>query len=176
MLAALNTADTFKKLELLAGLNRVGELVFESGGLPILLDLLEEGNLDRQMIASVIRTAGSEGEAVLLKLLRYHKNEKVRIAVASVLGYRLPASPVSVDVVLDSSDIINLTAVPPGNLCTYVGRITPLAVEYDEEEEEGGEEMTTIEGHLGKRGGLLINTRDFLASLNRLVALNNEHF
>ena len=47
MLAALNTADTFKKLELLAGLNRVGELVFESGGLPILLDLLEEGNLDR---------------------------------------------------------------------------------------------------------------------------------
>lgn len=45
------------------------------------------------MVASVIRTSGYEGEKALVKLLKFHKKEKVRIAVASVLGYRLPIKP-----------------------------------------------------------------------------------
>ena len=40
------------------------------------------------MIASVIRTSGPEGESILCKFVKDHPNEKVRIAVTSVLGYR----------------------------------------------------------------------------------------
>lgn len=65
-------------------------LVWESGGLPIILDLLEEGTIDRQLLASVLRTSGEEGEEMLLKIIRLHKNHKVRMAAASVLSFRRP--------------------------------------------------------------------------------------
>lgn len=67
----------------------MGTLVWESGGLPIILELLEEGVIDRQLLASVLRTSGEEGEELLIKIVRYHKNYKVRMAAASVLSYRL---------------------------------------------------------------------------------------
>ena len=75
-------------------LNRLGSLVWESGGLPIIMNLLEEGgSVDRQLLASVMRTSGGgEGEDLLLKIVKYHKNYKVRMAAASVCSYRLPAN------------------------------------------------------------------------------------
>lgn len=69
----------------------MGTLVWEAGGLPILVQMLDDGQVDRQLAASVIRTCGDEGESLLIKLLKFHKNEKVRMAAASVLSYRLPA-------------------------------------------------------------------------------------
>lgn len=94
----------------------MGSLVWESGGLPILLELLEEGAVDRQLIASVLRTSGDEGEDLLIKILRYHKNYKVRMAAASVLSYRLPVNlrQVDIDLRLDSNDVVTLDAIPPG--------------------------------------------------------------
>jgi hypothetical protein len=99
MLTALNTktSDSVKKQECLSVLNRFGRLVWEAGGLPILVNLMEEGNIDRQLIASTIRTSGDEGEELLIKLMKFHKNEKVRMAAASVLSYRLPADPNHID-------------------------------------------------------------------------------
>ena len=47
------------RVENLAMLNRLGQLVWEAGGLPILVSLIEEGNIDRQLVASVLRTSGS---------------------------------------------------------------------------------------------------------------------
>jgi len=35
------------KVENLSMLNRLGRLVWEAGGLPILVNLIEEGNVDR---------------------------------------------------------------------------------------------------------------------------------
>jgi hypothetical protein len=90
MIVSLNTKETMKKLEILAALNRCYSLVRDSGGLPVMLDLLQDGSVDRQMVASVIRTSGSEGERILSKFLKDHPNEKVRIAIASVMGYRNP--------------------------------------------------------------------------------------
>ena len=85
-------SDNVKKQECLALLNRLGTLVWESGGLPILVELLEEGTVDRQLLASVIRTSGEEGEQLLLKIVKFHKNYKVRMAATSVLSYRLLAN------------------------------------------------------------------------------------
>ena len=50
----------------------MGSLVWEAGGLPILVTLMDEGNVDRQLIASVLRTSGEEGEQLLLKLLKFN--------------------------------------------------------------------------------------------------------
>lgn len=80
-----------KRQSLLALLNRLGTLVWEAGGIPILVSLLDDGQVDRQLSASVLRTCGAEGEQLLIKLMKLHKNDKVRMAAASVLSYRLPA-------------------------------------------------------------------------------------
>ena len=108
ILTQLNMSESVKKQECVALLNRMGSLVWESGGLPILLDLLEEGSLDRQLVASVLRTSGEEGEDLLLKILRYHKDYKVRMAAASVLPYRLPQNSRHLEVTmrLDSNDVV----------------------------------------------------------------------
>lgn len=69
-------------------LNRMGTLVSEAGGIPVILSLLEEGSVDRQLLASILRTSGAEGEDYLLKIAKFHKNYKVRMAAFSVLSYR----------------------------------------------------------------------------------------
>jgi hypothetical protein len=56
----------------------------------MLVEMLEAGGVDRHLLASVIRTSGSKAESILVKLLKYHVNEKVRLVCASVLAYRLP--------------------------------------------------------------------------------------
>jgi hypothetical protein len=75
----------------------MGTLVSESGGLPIILDLLEEGSVDRHLLASILRTSGDDGEQLLLKIVKQHKNYKVRMAAASVLSYRLYENPRFID-------------------------------------------------------------------------------
>lgn len=106
----------------------MGTLVWESGGLPIIMDLLEEGCVDRQLLASVLRTSGDEGEDLLIKIIRYHKNYKVRMAAASVCSYRLPMNErqIEVELRLDGNDVIQLNAIPPGHICRYQGPISSL--------------------------------------------------
>jgi hypothetical protein len=86
----------------------MGTLVWESGGIPILLELLEEGSVDRQLLASVLRTSGEEGEQLLLKIIRLHKNYKVRMAAASVCSYRLLENPrhLEIELKLDSNEVV----------------------------------------------------------------------
>lgn len=63
-----------------------------------------------------MRTSGEEGEELLLKIVKFHKNYKVRMAAASVLSYRLPANHrlLEVELRLDSNDVVQLDAIPPG--------------------------------------------------------------
>jgi hypothetical protein len=67
-------------------------------------------------LASVLRTSGEEGEDLLLKIIKYHKNYKVRMAAASVLSHRLPMNErqLEVELRLDGNDVISLNAIPPG--------------------------------------------------------------
>ena len=129
------------KIQNLAMLNRLGQLVWEAGGLPILVNFIEEGNIDRQLIASVLRTSGKEGEGILLKLLKFHKNERVRMAAASVLSYRLPEDPhqIELELLLESSDLTNerMSSFIPGQVCRYIGPVTSLILEeHDKSEQE----------------------------------------
>lgn len=174
ILSQLNNAGSnqMQRVENLAMLNRLGQLVWEAGGLPILVSLIEEGNVDRQLVASVLRTSGKEGEAILLKLLKYHKNERVRMAAASVLSYRLPANPykLHLEMTLEAVDHLQMkgrSSFVPGQVCRYVGPMVSLTLV---DEDRGGEE------HFVERPVMEVNTRDFLASLHRMLALNNDYF
>ena len=40
----------------------MGSLVWEAGGLPILVTLMDEGHVERQLVTFVLRTSGHEGE------------------------------------------------------------------------------------------------------------------
>ena len=82
-------------------LNRLGTLVWESGGLPLVIELLDQGLVDRQLLASVLRTSGLEGEQLLIKLVKYHQSEKVRSASASVLPYQLPEDQLRISAVIE---------------------------------------------------------------------------
>lgn len=140
-------------------LNRLGQLVWESGGLPIIMDLLEEGCVDRQLLASVLRTSGEEGEDLLLKIIKYHKNYKVRMAAASVCAYRLPLNDrqLEVDLQLDSNDVVHLNQIPPGQICRYLGPISSLV---QDEQNKNESEMV-----ISDMPRVEVNSRDFLASL-----------
>lgn len=105
ILAQLNSSqDPVLKQEALAMLNRLGTLVWESGGLPLIIEVLDQGVVDRHLLASVLRTAGTDGEQLLLKLVRFHKDEKVRSSAASVLSYRLPEDELSVSAQIKLAD------------------------------------------------------------------------
>ncbi len=80
-----------------------------AGGLQILLNLLEEGLVDRQLVASVIRATGEAGEQALLNVLRSSVPEKVKVAVASVLQWRVPFNPPFLNIAMDNNEIITLS-------------------------------------------------------------------
>ena len=49
LLSQLNSShsDGYKRQEVLSVLNRLGSLVWEAGGLPVLMSMMEEGHVDR---------------------------------------------------------------------------------------------------------------------------------
>ena len=116
-------------------LNRLGTLVWESGGLPLIIEILDQGSVDRHLLASVLRTSGYEGEQLLIKLMKHHQNIKVRSSAASVLPYRLPEDELKLiaNIRLNNSqfEIFDLThAMRPGQMCMYTnGKISSLVHE-----------------------------------------------
>jgi len=69
LLNDFNTNDAKKKYASLAALNRLFVMTKVGGGLPILINLLQEGNMDRQLIISTILACGPSGENAILKVI-----------------------------------------------------------------------------------------------------------
>ena len=120
----------------------------------------------------MLRTSGKEGEAILVKLLKYHKNERVRMAAASVLSFRLPADPykIELEMLLESHDTVNgrQNAFVPGQVCRYIGPLSSLTLQNEEEAQQ--------ENYFNQAPVMEVNQRDFLASLHRMLSLNNDYF
>jgi len=136
---------------------------------------MEEGASDRQLIASVLRTSGNEGEELLIRLARFHKNFKVRMAAFSVLQFRNQADErkLQVDVKLDDNEVIQLNAIQPGTICRYVGPVTSIIQEKsDPFDEKEGPDFNELE----QNPFIEVNSRDFLASLLRMINLNSDFF
>lgn len=121
----------------------------------------------------MIRTSGEEGEQLLLKLMKYHKNEKVRMAASSVLSYRLPADTrqIQVEILLDANEqnlMESKSYFTPGQVCKYSGPINSLILEENE--------RSHSEQVFEQDAVMQVSMRDFIASLLRMVNLKNEYF
>jgi len=69
LLNSLSSGDSKKKYSSLAALNRMFGMIRYGGGLPVLINLLNEGNIEREIIASCIMASGPSGEQTLLKVI-----------------------------------------------------------------------------------------------------------
>lgn len=153
-----NNAD--RKHSALAALNRMHDLVGDTDALDKLAKFFHEPKIEKIFLSSTIRTAGLEGERILINEIRNNKDFSIRVAIASVLAYRLPKRPNYLKIKLDNNDTYSLTKKLPGSFCTYYGKVSPYVYESDEED---------------LKEYLEVSTRDFLAALQRMLIMNYDH-
>ena len=64
----LEASSGYKKLTTMVALNHCHTLLQESGAIPMLVSILEEGSVERILVASAIRASGSYGDSTLIKV------------------------------------------------------------------------------------------------------------
>lgn len=137
------------RLQAIAALNRMYSVVWEGGAMPVLLQLIDEGVVDRQLLACTIRACGQPGEQALIRMLKTNPIAKVRMAAAGALCWRVPSRPKQLDIHLVSENI--RYQLMPGSMCRYIGPIGPVVLQDDHE------------------AVLELNVNDFLSSLQRWI-------
>ncbi len=161
----------------LAALNRMQDLVGETDALGKLAKFFNESKIEKIFLSSTIRTAGYEGEKILLHEIKNNKDFGVRVAIASVLAYRLPKHPKYLRIQLDNNDTYSLTKNLPGNFCTYYGKVSPYVFENNGEGDniENNLDNQNQNQDPNNEAFLEVNTRDFLAALQRMLIMNYDH-
>ena len=144
------------KVQAVAALNRMYSVVWEGGALPVLLRLLEEGDIDRPLISCTIRGCGQIGEKTLIKLLKTSLSGKIKMACAGALCWRVPSRPKQIQIRVVSDSVSDDNLLTPGSLWKYIGPVKPVVQD----------ETESI---------LEIRERDLLASLQRLVRKESEN-
>jgi len=104
----------------------------------------------------------------------------VRVAISSVLAYRTTKHPNYLDIRLDQNDSFSVAKSLPGSFCTYYGKISPYVLERIHSEKEISNQSAAnlkIEetANLPYEEYLQVNSRDFLAALQRFVSINYDH-
>ena len=115
--------------------------------------------------------------------LKYNKDPEVRRAIANCFSYRIPKYPKYLNIKLDKNDIYSITNNLPGSFCKYNGKIAPVIEMNNKQiedllnEEEEDDEMKNEQNlqNLNEEEYLEVNTRDFLAALQRMLSMNYDH-
>lgn len=153
-----SSQDIKKKISALNALNRMFHLISSSGIIPILTTHLKEGLLDRQLICSCLKGAGEEGEKTLLKIIKNTNNNKIKLAILSVLPWRTENANI-IKILVEEFLVGEHYKQNPGTMCIYKGSLVPCSfVERNEEDL------------------ICINSRDFIAALQRLSTIKQERF
>ena len=152
------TSSPASKTQAVAALNRMYSVIWEGGALPVLLTLLEDGSVDRPLVACAIRACGQIGEQTLIKLLRSSPSGKIRMACAGALCWRVPARPKQIEIRVVCESVKFEDSLVPGAVWKYVGN--PRPVVQDEETDEAV---------------LEICARDLIASLQRWIRRENQN-
>lgn len=86
------------------------------------------------------------------------------MAISTVLSWRVSKdSPSTVDIRIVPYNISDHCHVNPGTMCVYEGDLTPVAFLEDSERENADDSIE-------------INSRDFMAALQRLLAVKFDKF
>ncbi len=149
----------------LAALNRLYDLVGNDDVIPKLGQLLSNNKYEKFLLTSTIRGYGVEGENFLINELKRTKDPSLKVAIIIVLSHRLPKHPEYLNLKLENNSLIPNKPSLPGSFCTYVGnnfalfpigKITPVSMNNDSD-----------------NAYLEINSRDLIASLQRLLLVTN---
>ena len=167
----------------LSAINRMHELVNDIDTLEKIDSFFNEPKIKKDFIASILRTAGPEGEIILLNEIKSNKDFEVRRAIANSFSYRIPKNPKYLKMKLDKNDTYANSNNLPGSFCKYHGKISPVIemntkqIEDLLEEEEEDDEIKTEENLQNQNEDeyLEVNTRDFLAALQRMLSMNYDH-
>ncbi len=84
-----------------SAINRMHELVDDTDTLEKIDSFFDDTKITKDYICSILRTAGREGEEILLEEIKYNKDPKFRKAIANCFSYRIPKSPKYLDIKLD---------------------------------------------------------------------------
>jgi len=123
-----------------------------------------------------LRTAGEKGEKILLKELKTNSEFSVRVAISSVLAFRTTKLPNYLEIRLDRNDTFSIAKTLPGSFCTYYGKISPYVYERILSEQEQNNQIDLDDtSNLPYEEYLQVNSRDFLAALQRLISINYNH-
>lgn len=183
----LNSLNNGRILEALSALNRLYDIVDDKKIINYIGKLFYENKFKncQMFIASILRTSGGNyGEAVLLTELDRTLDQTMRELICKILGFRLERIPNYLEMRLDRNDTDSIVKNPPGLFCKYFGQVTPVIGQTEQffsEIEKSDESEDLIIDHSEEKKPstipeyLEVSTRDFFASLKRMLTLNYEH-
>lgn len=184
LLNEVYSSDFQRRNTALAALNRMHDLVDDPDNLEKLESFFGEPKIKKDFIASILRTSGTEGEMILLNEIKTNKDFAVRTAIANVFSYRLPKVQKYLDIRLDKNDTYSVAKNLPGSFCTYYGNVSPfienknLTIEQLLDMDDFNDQMeleTNPSLQNQQEEYLEVNTRDFLAALQRMLLVKYDH-
>ena len=194
----LKSNDISRRIEALSALNRFYDILNNNNLLEEISNKFEDEKYKNYhlFLASILRCAGINGLHFLIENLEKIDNAKSREIICKVLGYRLLKKPNYLEIILDNNDVQSNSFIQIGKLWKYYGDIEPIlgkknnfksnsdeddldAVDsiYDNEFNNNYKSKNNnLENNkLSINDFLLVSTRDFLTSLQRLMNENINH-
>lgn len=143
----LNSPVGIKELAMLA-MSRMYTVVADSGVVAIFEQTIS-GFGNKILPASILRICGTMGEKSLIRLLKTHQNQDVRVACIQALSFSCPEKPKQITILLEDDSKDYTESILPGSLWKYKGPTVSIL-----------EDPCT-------EAVLAISPRDFLAALQR---------
>jgi len=193
-----NNININRKLEALSALNRMYDLIDEN----LLYKISEKFNEENfrnyfLYIASIIRSANNEtdvSENILLYHLENNNDINVKLAISRVLGCKVRRNKNYLKMFLDNNNVSENKKNLPGKFFRYIGELKPILgndedfifnssnnnknnnnIEENLSDLSISEDLNENKNNIDNEEYLLINIRDFLASLKRMMNLDYNH-
>ena len=177
----IKTNDINRRIEAFSALNRFYDILNnDKSYLEELSKKLSDEKYKNYMIyiASILRCAGDNGLFYLIDNLEKSENAKIREIICKVLGFKLKNNLDYLEIILDNNDLQSNNFIQIGKLWKYYGDIEPLFSEKNNIKQNLDEDDLDSVGYIydisdnnneNKKSILLISTRDFLTTLQRLM-------
>jgi hypothetical protein len=190
----LKSNDISRRIEALSALNRLYDIINNENILEEISNKFDDDKFKNYhlFLASILRCAGIYGLHYLIENLEKSDNIKTREIICKVLGYRLLKKPNYLEIILDNNDVKSNSFIQIGKLWKYYGETEPVLGQKNNFKNNSDEDdLDTVEyvycnnfksnnsnleeNKLFRNDFLLVSTRDFLTSLQRLMNVNINH-
>ena len=185
-----------RRIEAFSALNRFYDILNDINILEEISNKLDDEKYKNYQlyIASTLRCADIHGLHYLIEYLEKSDNTKTREIICKVLGYKLLKKPNYLEIILDNNDIQSNSFIQIGKLWKYYGDIRPVMGQknnsknnleeddlnsvdylYDDNSIKSQNNNFYHKNKLLINDFLLVSTRDFLTSLQKIMNENLNH-